>query len=483
VTAVALLDRAIVAMLIAFAVVGGSALTVLAAHGTVPDWLLPAGVAIAVVVAMRRCIAWPPVSPGRPVEWLLALAIVLACASSIGYGALATQSRHWDGACVWDVKAYWLTQTPSLQQPFFCDGAVYSHSRDYPLLQPLLIALGERLLGGGRVLFPLLFLLQTGLVGVAALRAGRRGRTACLVAVACAVTPWTVGTNAGSFDSGYGDAFLGCCVTAVAAGLLLVDRTLLLLGTFLLMLVKPEGLPYGGVLVLLLWLRGETALLRAAAVGWFASAMLWLPLQHDLHVAGQSAVWWPVAGGVLALALLLLGSDALLHRRGARLRTRAILAAVVAPLCVLAPPLLMQGFGDATASMGSFLQVPGRALARLSWLPAVVGGSAQFGLLRGGFGLTFLLPIVALLVARWRDGALPAPRVCWFVLLAAPLLLVPFLLSPIDDLAHHLRSRLPRLFVHWVGPMWILTGAALCGRDRQVFSPSTAPGAATARAS
>ena len=36
---------------------------------------------------------------------------------------------------------------------------------------------------------------------------------------------------------------------------------------------------------------------------------------------------------------------------------------------------------------------------------------------------------------------------------------LPFVLSPSGDLGHHLRSSLPRLLLHWVGPAWLVSAA------------------------
>jgi hypothetical protein len=102
-------------------------------------------------------------APARPASAfasdtaLQTILIVLAVAglvAVVAHGALATESRHWDGVVAWDLKAKALAAEPTLEQPFFRDAAVYSHSRDYPLLQPLALALAERWGLPGRLLFP-----------------------------------------------------------------------------------------------------------------------------------------------------------------------------------------------------------------------------------------------------------------------------------------------------------------------------------------
>ena len=48
-----------------------------------------------------------------------------------------------------------------------------------------------------------------------------------------------------------------------------------------------------------------------------------------------------------------------------------------------------------------------------------------------------------------------------FVLLGLATTALPFVLSPQPELHQHLRSSLPRLLLHWVGPLWLLAAAWL----------------------
>lgn len=471
-------DRALFAAVLAFALLGAAGLGVLLAHGTVPGWLLPAVTAVAIGVAalprVRPAVAFPT-APAAP-RWLLVgtAAVLLVVVVAIAFGALATGSRHWDGVVAWDVKAAFLTEAPTLEQPYFRGDGVYCHSRDYPLLQPLSIALVERATGGGRLVFAFALLIATGAIAFALRRRGASGAWCCLGVLAFALTPHLVNASrGGAYDSGYADAMLCTWVTVAAAGVLAGEGALVALATFLMVVTKPEGLPYAGALVGALWLAGGGRALVGAALGLGGGIALQLPLQRDLNSAGAMAGLVPALLAAAVVAAVPLASDRWLRRRGANvtgenggLRRRLGAALLLLPLALLALPVLPLLLGDADGSFGSYLRDPSRALARLSRLPEILVGALQHAVLHGSFGLTFVLPPVAALAARGR-GLAPAERaLALFLLLLLPIWLAPFLLSPIDDLAHHLRSTFPRLFVHGTGAAWLFTTGVLAARTR-----------------
>ena len=177
---------------------------------------------------------------------LAVLALVLVVTGILTNGALATPARHWDGTIAWELKATYLTLTPTLHQDYFAHPDVYAPARDYPLLQPLVVASGNALFGHGRAIFPVLYLVMIGLVACAA-RARTTDRIGLGVTAALAVTPMLITPTAGSFDSGYADATVAAWVTAAAAALLLGDRRLLFASGLALVLTKPEGLVYAAL--------------------------------------------------------------------------------------------------------------------------------------------------------------------------------------------------------------------------------------------
>jgi hypothetical protein len=455
-----LADRTLFATVAALALIGGAGLAVLAAHGTVADWLAPAGCIVAIAAAARRR---PPVPHAAAApRWLLAACalVLLAVAAALAFGAIATTSRHWDGAVAWDVKAGFLAANPTLEQPFFRASGVYNHSRDYPLLQPLWIALAERAGLPGRAVLPVAYGVLILAVACGLRRAGVHGGRALLATLACGLTPLLVTPTSGAVDSGYGDAWLAASIAVAACGVAVRDPALLALGTFVCVQQKPEGIPYAGALVAAVWWRGDSASLRAAVLGWLTGAALALALQHDLHTAGTGSIALPTLLAVSALGSLVLGTDRWLARRGAGTTARLRLLLVALPACLLALPLVPVMVDDAGGTYAAYLGEPSRALARLARVPEVLLGLLVFALLRGAFGLTFVVPIVAAVALRRRRVADPAPALSAWLVLASPLLLAPFLLSAIDDLDHHLRSTLPRLLLHWTGAVWLWAGTA-----------------------
>src|SRR5690606_14696720 len=127
-----------------------------------------------------------------PVSWRLrvgGLAICGAVGAALAVGALATPARHWDGAATWETKAVFLTRAPTVDQPLFAHpGVVYEPSPDYPLLQPICVALGNRLLGdgAGRGFFVLTFVLLVGWTHLTVRARAERAWLAVVAAVAVA---------------------------------------------------------------------------------------------------------------------------------------------------------------------------------------------------------------------------------------------------------------------------------------------------------
>jgi hypothetical protein len=409
-----------------------------------------AGGAVALTTGRRRAAA-PAVGEPAP-RWLLVAALVVLAITTavLAQGALATPSRHWDGAVAWDLKTAVLAEAPTLEQPFFRDPTVYCHSRDYPLLQPLLMALLERWQLPGRLVFPAAYVLLVAAIAAGA-RSAHRGHLAVLFTLAAAVTPMWLSPTSGGFDSGYGDALLTAWLAVVALGTATTNLPLVVAGLALVILQKPEGLPYAGLLLAAVWLRGDARLLRAATIAVVATGLLGLALQRDLQTFGHAgfAAAAAAVGAVAALVLWLL--DAQLRRRGAGPRARWLMLLLLAPAAVAAYVL---GNGEGGVLGAHFADLH-RPLQRLARLPHILLAIAESAVGRGTFGLTFVVPIVVAL-ARWRTrSAGRAPVLLAWLLLAVPLWCVPFLTSPLDDLDQHLRATLPRVMLHWTGVAWL----------------------------
>jgi hypothetical protein len=416
---------------------------------------------ILAAMALVGTVGAPPSRPARP--WLVALVILAlgAAFAAIAYGALATPSRFWDGVAAWDPKAAFLAAQPNLDQPFFRDPAVFLHSRDYPLLQPQLMAALERLLGigSGRTFFPFLYLLAVTLVGTSLRQKGLPSWLCWVGALAFGLTPMLVNPTSGGADSGYAELLLCACTTAMAAGLFLRSPLLLLCGGALAVLGKPEGLVYAALPVVITWCRGERALLRGALPGLLLGAFVLLPQQYQLEHGERMTfahLLWLLAG-LVVLAGIVLGSDAWLARRSTSTRTRWLGALLGGPLLCLVLPLCSRAFGGEFSAMGQYLGEPLRFLQRLPLLPKICGGMVEYGILRLAFGAAFLLPLVAGIVLRWsKRRPLPDAGLSLFLGLGLCAVAAAFLLSPEDDLSHHLKSSMPRLLLHWLGAAWLL---------------------------
>lgn len=385
----------------------------------------------------------------------------------VAHGALATPSRHWDSVVAWDLKAAALTDAPTLEQPLFRDPAVYSHSRDYPLLQPLLMAMLERATGAGRALFPLQFAALLGAVWITARRTHAPHLAAAFVAAA-ALTPMFIAPTSGAFDSGYADGGLAALLALAAAGLAL-DQPLLLAAAAVLQ--KPEGLAYGTALLAAVFWCGTPRAVAASTPTIAGAGALSLALQHDLLHGGQSSMLGPALAVAAVGAALAIAADAGLRRCRMPPRWRLALVAAAAAAAVAALQLLPAG-----SSLGSHL-APGRALERIDDLPRTLLALGDWAWLRGRYGLAFVLPLL-LLAATWpRCVAMPAALWCWLAL-APAVVALPFLLSPVGDLEHHLRSSLPRLLLHWAGVAWVVAAATPWPAPPTAASPGTSDTAA-----
>ncbi|MBL8728517.1 MAG: hypothetical protein JNM25_08815 [Planctomycetes bacterium] len=453
----AALERPLLAGVGAAAVAGILGTVWLLAHGTVPDWLLPVaagtGIAIAIGHARRHRAAPPTGAPTSRGLLLLAVALVAGLAAVLAYGALATPSRHWDGAVAWDLKTAVLGRAPTLAQPFFRDPTVYCHSRDYPLLQPLLMALLQRWQLPERLVFPAAYLLLVAAIGAGARAAATSGRLAVLFALAAAVTPMWLSPTSGGFDSGYGDAVLATWLAVVALGTATANLPLVVCGLALAILQKPEGLPYAGLFLVAVWLHGEARLLRAATAAVAVAGALGLALQRDLQSFGTASPA-PVIAAAAGGAVVVLVADLWLRRRGAGRRGRwlALLLGLVPAAIGVA---VLSRLGDDGGVLGVHFADGGRPLQRLQQLPRIGLAMAEWAFGRGTFGLTFVVPI-AVGLAAWRTGSgRRAPVLLAWLLLALPLWCVPFLTSPLADLDQHLRATLPRLLLHFTGVAWV----------------------------
>ncbi len=455
------LGRAAEVALTTFVLVGFAALVVFLGHGEVSTFVLPAAIALAIGLQWwRRAKAPAPTPTPTPMAgdslWLLAAATLLVgVAVLLTWGALATASRTWDGAAMWDPKSALLAARMTLEQTAFRDAGVYLHSRDYPLLQPVLVAAIERLAGCGRVLFPLVFVVHCTLLFTVLRRVGAGVRAAAIAAVGFALTPMVLSPGGGGVDSGYAEALLSLAVTASVSGLVLKDRLLVVVGIALLTWTKPEGGLYASVVVMLAWLGRERRVVLSATAGWAIAMTLWLVLQRDLQSLGRGSFAWSIPLVVAMVGVAVVVSHRLLASR----RAKGITLVAVVVVAAVGVPFLLQHFEVGGGVFAGYLQSPARLLERLTLAPQILGGVANWAWLRGRFGIAFVLVVVVAVCAR--NGLTREPLrwlACMVVVVA-----LPFLLAPFDDLASHMRATMPRLLCHHLGVAWLVVGLAWVG--------------------
>lgn len=429
--------------------------------GQLPDWALPLCMLVgwALPPPRRWLVAQRP--DGSTPQWLLwsVLALLALLLSLVAWGSLVTPSRHWDGAVTWDLRAELLAARPTLDQPQLRDPAAYLHSRDYPLLQPIWIAALQRISGAGRLWFPLLLACLAALVGLGARRAGTPAWLPWVLVLACAGTPMLVNPTSGGADSGHAELLLAVCVAAMALGL---ARTLVLplaLGAMLAVAAKPEGLLFALLPLPVLLVHADRRLLHAATVGAAIGYAGWL--QQSTLLQGRSDLLLPGAGVILAGAVAILLTGALLRRVG--MRRRGWIVACGSVVAIAALVVLPDAWVARGSSFAQYLARRDELLANLRHMPAIAGGFLEYGLLRGAFGVTFLLPLVAWLGLRASRRSMPQSlrAAALFTALGCAALLAPFLLSPEPDLRHHLRSSMARLQLHWLGALWLLSAGLL----------------------
>jgi hypothetical protein len=441
------------------------AITALRSAAGVADWWLPLALALGCCVPAPHGAQWPAAT----LSWrtrLVAGGLLAIVFGALVYGALATPSRHWDGAVAHDAKIYWLSRAMTLQQPFFADPAVFHHSPDYPLLLSLLVAGSERWLGGvfgagsGRIWLPLVHALMLVVLASALRRAPGGPRRALGVVLACAVVPALIGVGGGGVDSGYCDPWLLLATTTLAAGLVSRSPWELAFGVVLAVASKPEGPVYASLAMVVAFVMGRRRDLLVLALALAAAMIVWLPTQRQLlHLPPASAaVTWLPPLVMAALVAIAVGADRLVRGTARPMRWRAGLVAAAMLAALLSLPLL-RAIVPPTSAVGVYLHrgyEPGRGLANL---PEFARAWVDYALLRWGFGGTF---VVMLVVVPWRRGR-PAAGGGIGMLVGLGLLItaLPFVLSHEADLHHHLRSSLPRLLSHWVGPVWLWIGLQL----------------------
>jgi hypothetical protein len=221
----------------------------------------------------------PPAAGG----WLV-FGVAAAGALAIGYGALATPERSWDGFATWSLTARHLNDGAGLDAPYFANHSVYQAVRGYPLLQPILLQQCSHWLGtaGGRALFPALWLLLLLVVAGELRAAGVAANLRSLAVVGTALVPLFTEPGHGSAESGFADLLLAIVLTWGVGAVVRRDAPLAAAVALLLPVCKHEGGVHLALLLAVAMLagRGRVALVMAGAGT--LTLLAWLPLQAAL---------------------------------------------------------------------------------------------------------------------------------------------------------------------------------------------------------
>lgn len=457
------------AALLCLVVHGAIALTFLQLGRAVPDATLPIALAVGSILAWLapapRALVHDPSRASRLVVGL-GVALLAIAGAMLVVGSFATPARTWDGATSWELRARAFAAAPTLEQPFFRDPGVYGHTREYPVLQPLLLAGLARLglgMDGARLLFPLLWLLLLGVVGDAWRRLGVARASRAWLLPAFALTPMLVDPTMGGVDSGFADLLALLALTGAAAGLATRDVVATAAGVFLAVVSKPEGLLHAVILATVAWCAGEFRMLCAVTLGGIAGAVAWLPLYAGL--VGESLAVPELVACLATTAVPILVSGALLARYAPRPALRLGVLAVGAGLALTGAWLLapaFEGLGARSGVLGVYLDGFERAKARLVELPRILGWLAAHAVHPRHYGLIAWLLLALAFASRKSPAPPPAGErrvLATLLCLGLASVTLPFLVSPEPDLGHHVRSSMDRLLLHWLGVAWLLAGA------------------------
>lgn len=451
-------QRCVDASLVALTVFGIASHASLATAGVVSVAWLGIALVCGIAFALRRAATEPVATDETCPRWLtitawcvLGVVFVVLC-----YGAVATPARHWDGTTSWSLRAHVLADAPTLRQPFFEQVAVYGHSREYPLLQPLLQGMLDRCVrGAGGLVLPAMFGLLLAACASTWRASGVDRVRRTWLTLAAALTPMWIAPTSGAVDSGFAEVSLAASVTCVLAGVAR-DRALwIATGTFLAVLTKPEGIAYPLALALACWWLGSRRQLVALLMGHACGVVVWIPIY--LKLSFSTVAPWTVPAATVTLAAVVIGCRYASDRMGRPQFARCVVLVVGCGLALVTPLALRDHVASVDGVLGVYLRGSVDALHRLGEVPAIVAGLLGEMVHVRKFGLTFVIVIALALAPRRWIGSCPARPLA--VALGFGLLFetVPFLLSN-EELAHHLRSSADRLLLHWTGGAWLLTG-------------------------
>ena len=372
-----------------------------------------------------------------------------------------------DGILGFTPRAVFLAWEPTLDQPPFTDPYnTYTFCWFYPLLQPLLTAPVIHVLGNpaGIVILPLLYMLFVGFVWSCFRDLEIPPLPAALYSLALGLTPMLLTPVSASIDSGMGEFLLLFIMTGAAFGIARQDIVLTMASLFLLPLTKPEGLAYGFIICLSLCLSRRKRLPILAVLSFCLSLQLWLPIQCRLALNGK-----PLNFFFFTFSLAVIVALFWLFRLFLSRKKPAGLNRILLVLALLSISLLLYVFSAKIGFIDSsflklYLPKTNSLDEGFAKLPTILHSYSKHVIYIDKYGFVFFILLLLILLPRNVIGPCPDYALALMIILGFLILGAPFFLTSPEKLESHLHSRMDRLFLHWVGPTWVLVGLWLSQR-------------------
>jgi|GEM_PF-6750850 len=425
----------------AITLIAGTSHLLLLCGASIGPWLLPAAL-IAAALLQR------PSAPRLGHPCLTMLTVIGACA--ITYGSLATLDRSWDGLATWTANARWLAVDGSITHPYFTDADVFNYARGYPMLQPILLALGMDWFGdhGGRALFPLLWLMLV-LALPGPLRRAELPEKLRHVAVAgLLLTPFFLEPSGGGADSGFADLLVAALLLHAAIGLAGDRPALMACACLLLPMAKIEGAVHMLNALFVAALTARRRSMVGGAVGGTIGLALTIPLQHFIRRPGADLTAEAMLLTLAPAALVLLGVG--LRRRSKRPLVLAVGAAAVVATAYFLP----------TAS-NPVAQIAARVASMdlcLHDLPRILGSTMLALVQIKEFGLTFVLVIATIFALTRSKNARPLLPLIAMLMIGLVAIMTYLATRPLTTLDLFLHEGLQRYVAQWIGVAWLFIG-------------------------
>ena len=418
-----------------------------------------------------------PITKREKIAFIFSLLILSLIVIALSIGCIKGSGSLPDYFFSWQLKAIALGSPATLEKPYFRAPNVVSNIKDYPILQPLILASSFDLLGikYGTLIFPIIYLIMVWVAYNNFRKAGLSIIASHIMMLSLATTPMLISPGCGSVDSGYGDFFFTFSLTIIGAGLITQSWWLLFWGSLILPLIKPEGMIYGIILWLSLLFFGRKKEYISGSLGFGLGLCLWVPIWFSLTEINHKLVLYKfiifigiifIIGYVFKSFILLLNLN----------KTKQwILFIVILGIGFTAVIILKNAFSNShSALIEYFVLRLDNIFKNIYLLPkALHYWIFYFSFIRK-YSFLYIIIAFLLLMPKKIAGECPSYALCSFLIILSITSILPFLALPTHHVDLHLRSRMDRLFLHWAGAGWMLLGVwikpLLLWGEEKIFS-------------